>query len=108
VRLPFTWCDRFTQYTQLLRRIVADGTASFKVFLGLQGRVGNRRTMSFRTLTGPRLLGSSSPALARTRIVAQLQAHLWPRRKRAGVARAFATARVEARESTISLPSRGR
>jgi dihydropyrimidinase len=62
---------------ELLRRIVADGTASFKVFLAYKGAFGIDDAELFRTLELARQLGVIVTAhCENAEIVAQLQRHL--------------------------------
>src|SRR5260370_21518060 len=62
---------------QLLRRVVADGTASFQVFLAYKGAFGIDDAELFRTLELARRLGVIVTAhCENAEIVAQLQQHL--------------------------------
>jgi dihydropyrimidinase len=68
------WDDRTPE---VLRRIVSDGTASFKVFLAYKGAFGIDDAELFRTLTLARQLGVIVTAhCENAEIVAQLQARL--------------------------------
>jgi dihydropyrimidinase len=68
------WDDRTPE---VLRRVVGDGTASFKVFLAYKGAFGIDDAELFRTLTLARQLGVIVTAhCENAEIVAQLQARL--------------------------------
>src|SRR6187397_3382484 len=69
---------RFDDKTpDILRRIVADGTASFKVFLAYKGAFGIDDSELYRTLELARKLGVIVTAhCENAEIIAQLQRHL--------------------------------
>jgi len=74
---------RFDEQTpEVLRRIVADGTASFKVFLAYKGAFGIDDAELYRALELARQLGVIVTAhCENAEIVAQLQRHLLDERK---------------------------